>query len=178
MQTELSKRKPTRLKDFNYSQNGYYFVTICTHNKQKILCDVVGDGVYDIPKIKLSQYGKIADKHIKKMSLQYDNICVDKYVVMPNHIHLIIKIFDSITSVNILSGMSQAPYPTANAIIPKFISLLKRYCNREIGKNIFQRSFHDHIIRGEDDYLKIWTYIDSNPQKWKEDCFYTETEAE
>ena len=84
-------------------------------------------------------------------------------------IHLIIKI-ENRSRV----GMSQAPYPTANAIIPKFISLFKRYCNREIGYNIFQRSFHDHIIRGENDYLKIWNYIDTNPAKWEEDCFYTE----
>ena len=88
---------------------------------------------------------------------------------MPNHIHLIIKIVNESHI-----GMSQAPYPTSNAIIPKFISLFKRYCNREIGNNIFQRSFHDHIIRNENDYLKIWNYIETNPVKWEEDCFYTE----
>ena len=103
------------------------------------------------------------------MNSKHKNISIEKYVIMPNHIHLIIKI---VNESNI--GMSQAPYPTANAIIPKFISLLKRYCNREFGNNIFQRSFHDHIIRGENDYLKIWNYIDTNPQKWNEDCFYTE----
>ena len=130
---DLPKCKPTRLKQYDYSQNGYYFITICTHNKQKILCNIVGDGVYDIPKINLFEYGKILEKYIVFMNSKYDNIFIDKHVIMPNHVHLIIKI-ENKTYI----GMSQAPYPTtANAIIPKFISLLKRYCNREIGKKYF-----------------------------------------
>ncbi len=165
----LPKRKPTRLQNYDYSTNGFYFITICTYNKQKILCDIVGDGVYDIPRINLSQCGKIADKYIQKMNSQYENVCVDKYVIMPNHIHLIIKISKN----NVLCGTSQAPSPT-NAIIPKFISLYKRYCNRDYGHNLWQRSFHDHIIRDQNDYQKIWKYIDTNPVKWQEDCFYAE----
>ena len=168
----LPKRKPTRLKNYDYSQNGYYFITICTHNKQKILCNIVGDGVYDIPQTNLTEYGKILEKYIVFMNSKYENVTIDKYVIMPNHIHLIIKISEKLNNDNILHGTSQAPYPTANAIIPKVISLFKRYCNREIGNNIFQRSFHDHIIRDENDYLKIWNYIDTNPQKWEKDCFY------
>ncbi len=171
---DLPKRKPSRLTNYNYSQNGYYFITICTYNKEKILCNIVGDGACDIPQIELTHYGEIVNEYIKKMDLQYDNIKINKYVIMPNHIHLIVEILNSPNNGDILHGMSQAPYPTANAIIPKFISLFKRYCNREIGYNIFQRSFHDHIIRGENDYLKIWNYIDTNPAKWEEDCFYTE----
>jgi len=166
---DLPKRKPTRLKDYNYSSFGSYFITICTHNRKCILCDIVGDGVYDIPKINLTECGMILEKYIVFMNTKYDNISIDKYAIMPNHIHLIIKIENKFPD-----GMSQAPYPTTNAIIPKYISLFKRYCNREIGKNIFQRSFHDHIIRNEKDYLKIWNYIDTNPQKWRDDCFYTE----
>ena len=162
---ELPKRKPTRLKDYDYSKNGYYFITICTHNRKNILSDIVGDGVYDIPKTMLFYCGEIVEKHIKKMNCLYDNVCVDKYVIMPNHIHLILVVKNN--------GMSRAPSPT-NAIVPKFVSLFKRYCNREYGENIFQRSFHDHIIRDENDYQKIWNYIDTNPIKWREDCFYTE----
>ena len=169
----LPKRKSIRLKNYDYSSSGYYFITICTQNKRKILCDIVGDGVYDIPKIKLTECGKSVYKYIQKMKVQYNNVSIDKYVIMPNHIHLLIKLSDLVKMDGVLIGTSQAPSPT-NAIIPKFVSLFKRYCNREIGKNIFQRSFHDHIIRGEEDYLKIWNYIDINPQKWKEDCFYTE----
>ena len=113
----------------------------------------------------LSRCGEIVEKYIQKMNYQYDNVCIDKYVIMPNHIHLILVVKNN--------GMSRAPSPT-NAIVPKFVSLFKRYCNREYGENIFQRSFHDHIIRDENDYQKIWNYIDTNPIKWREDCFYTE----
>lgn len=160
----LPKRKPTRLRNYDYSSEGAYFITICSHKKQCIFSHIVGDGVYDIPKIKLSKYGKTVEKYIQKMNQQYDYVNINKYVIMPNHIHLILFVQNR-------GGTSQAPSPT-NAIIPKFISLFKRYCNRENGSNIFQRSFHDHIIRDENDYLKIWNYIDTNPHKWNEDCFY------
>jgi len=166
MNKNLPIRKATRLKEYDYSQNGAYFITVCTHNKEKILCDIVGDGVYDIPKSLLTTYGNIIDKYIIKMNNDLKDVTVDKYVIMPNHIHLILKVHNN-------AGCRQAPSPT-NATIPKFMSLFKRYCNREIGYNIFQRSFHDHIIRDYTDYLKIWQYIDTNPAKWQEDCFYTE----
>ena len=162
---ELPVRKPTRLKDYDYSRGGYYFITICTHKRKNILSDIVGDGVYDIPKTTLSHCGEIVEKYIQKMNYQYDNVCIDKYVIMPNHIHLILVVNNN--------GMSRAPSPT-NAIIPKFVSLFKRYCNREYDENIFQRSFHDHIIRDENDYIRICEYIENNPLKWAEDCFYIE----
>jgi len=65
-----------------------------------------------------------------------------------------------------------ASSPTKN--VSSIVRSIKTLTTKEIGKPIFQRFFHDHIIRGEDDYLKIWNYIDTNPQKWAEDCFYTE----
>ena len=161
----LPKRKPTRLKDYDYSSEGAYFITICTKDKQKMLCDIVGDGAHDVPKINFSPMGEIVEKYILSTN-KISELTVDKYVVMPNHIHLILLIQNQ-------NGTSKAPSPTNN-IISHAISTLKRFTNNEIGHNIFQRSFHDHIIRGEDDYLKIWNYIDTNPLKWKDDCFYTE----
>ena len=160
---EYPKRKSTRLKDYDYSSEGAYFITICTHNKQKILCDIVGGGALDAPKIKLSTIGGIVEKYILS-SNNIPEISVEKYVIMPNHIHLILLVKNNI-------GTSKAPSPTNN-IISHSISTLKRFVNRDVGENIFQRSFYDHIIRGENDYLKIWNYIDTNPQKWEEDCFY------
>ena len=71
------------------------------------------------------------------------------------------------------TGPSKAPAPT-NAVIPHLVSTLKRFCHKDIGNQIFQRSYHDHIIRNEQDYLKIWEYIGNNPAKWEEDCFYEE----
>ena len=71
------------------------------------------------------------------------------------------------------NGTSKAPSPT-NAVIPHFVSTWKRFCHQEVGVKIFQRSYHDHVIRGDEDYLNIWQYIDTNPAKWQEDCFYNE----
>jgi len=168
----LPKRKRTRLARFDYNQNGQYFITICAHNRKRIFGEIVGGGVYDAPQIVLSTYGMVVNKYIQQIGTQYANIRIDNYVIMPNHIHCIIAVSQPfVCTDNTTNGSSRAPNPT-NATIPKFISLFKRYCNREIGHNIFQRSFHDHIIRGENDYTKIWNYIDTNPQKWNEDCFY------
>ncbi|MBE6796939.1 MAG: hypothetical protein E7531_01160 [Ruminococcaceae bacterium] len=93
-------------------------------------------------------------------------VSVDKYVIMPNHIHIILKVDSN-------GGTSKAPSPTNNKI-SLAVSTLKCFVNSEVGANIFQRSFHDHIIRGENGYKKIWKYIDTNPIKWQDDCFYFE----
>ena len=165
MNKNLPIRKPTRLKDYDYSQNGAYFITICTQDRKNILSKIVGGGAFDAPKNQLTEIGKIVDKYILSTN-NIPEITVDKYVIMPNHIHLILIVQNQI-------GTSRAPSPT-NHLIPHAISTLKRFINREIGYNIFQRSFHDHVIRDYDDYLKIWQYIDVNPAKWQDDCFYTE----
>lgn len=163
----LPQRKPNRLKGFDYSQNGMYFVTICTHNIKCILSQIiVGDGVLDVPHTMLLNCGKIADKYINQLNDFYFITKIEKYVIMPNHIHLLIYVDNP-------DGMSGTPSPT-NACIPQFISTLKRFCNKEIRYNIFQRSFHDHIVRNEADCEKIYNYIESNPSKWTEDCFYIE----
>ena len=158
------KRKRNRLNNFDYSTNGMYFVTICTKNRKCILGNIVGDGVLDVPQTMLSDYGKIVDKYINQLNDYYDYLNIENYVVMPNHLHLLIFVDNP-------NGTSRTPSPT-NAYIPQFVSTLKRFCSREIGYNIFQRSYHDHIIRDDEDYKKIYNYIESNPSKWSEDCFY------
>ena len=165
----LPQRKPNRLKDFDYSSDAMYFITICVQGKECILSQIVGDGALDVPINTLTEYGKIVEKYIVSGN-RTECIRVDNYVVMPNHIHLILSINKNRTSVD-SSGTSRAPSPT-NQLIPHFISTLKRFCHAEIGFKIFQRSYHDHIIRNEKEYIKIWEYIENNPAKWNEDCFY------
>ena len=84
---DLPKRKPTRLKDYDYSSEGTYFVTICTKDKQKILCDIVGEGLCALPSINLTPIGEIVKQSIEYIDNNYDCISVDKYVIMPNHVH-------------------------------------------------------------------------------------------
>ena len=151
--------------------HGQEKITVGINNNEKIPQSsdnqkIVGGGVLDAPLPELSDYGKIIDNQIITMNSIYKNINVEKYVIMPNHIHLLIFVDNT-------GGTSGTPSPT-NAVIPAFVSTLKRFCNKQAGKDLFQRSFHDHIIRDDADYLKIWNYIDTNPAKWQEDCFYIE----
>ena len=142
-----------------------YFITICTQNRKRILSNItVGTGVLDCPKIKLLNYGIIADKYIKQLNDFYDDVSVEKYVIMPDHIHLILWI---------KYGQSRTPVPTSetiidnkNSTVAKFVSTFKRFCNKEYGKNIWQARYYDHIIRNQHDYDEIWRYIENNPINW------------
>ena len=160
------KRKPNRLPNFDYNTPGAYFITICTQDRKNLFGRIVGGGAHDAPQMELSNMGIIADKYIRSASA-IPHMTVDKYIIMPNHIHILLFVEEGAAN-----GSSKAPTPT-NAAVPHFVSTFKRFCHREIGFHIFQRSYHDHIIRGEKDYLKIWNYIEGNPSKWEEDCFYT-----
>jgi len=160
-------RKKNRLTDFDYSQNGAYFITICTKDMKCLLSkicasktDFVGDGALDVPKTILSKTGIIIDNEIQKMNVVYDNIKVNSYVIMPNHVHLLIIITNTHPN-----GTSRAPSPT-NSLIARYISTLKRMTNKKCGIDLWQRSYYDHIIRNEEDYLSHLQYIDENPKKW------------
>lgn len=187
------KRKRTRLKDFDYSQNGAYFITICTKDKKKILGCIpiikgdtsnptvgraapcllvadkntsgqptVGQAAPCLPHVHLSERGKITEKYILNIPKVYANVTVDTYVIMPNHIHMILCLTSN------PNGRQEAACPTVSDIV-RSIKILVR---KEIGESIFQSSFHDHIIRNEQDYLEIWKYIENNPAKWEEDSLY------
>ena len=92
MEKEFPKRKAVRLKKYNYSKAGAYFLTICTKDKKPILSSIsVGDGALDVPSPQLTRIGKIVEKYILSTS-KIENLSVKQYVIMPNHIHLIILI--------------------------------------------------------------------------------------
>ena len=149
----LPTRKANRLREYDYAQNGIYFVTICTKDKKKILCSIVGDDAHIVP----SRCGKVVLKYIKSIP------GVVKYVMMPNHIHLLIAIDNG-------PMWASAPTPSISTRVRSFKTLV----TKELGESIFQRSFHDHVVRGEEDYRDIWHYIEHNPQQWQEDCFFVE----
>ena len=158
------KRKQNRLNKFDYSSNGAYFITICVKDMKCILSTIsVGDDALGVPKNNLTNKGEIVDKYIKSAE-RIPGVYIDKYVVMPNHIHIILRIDRE-------NGSPGASTPTKQ-LVPEAVGALKRLVSRETGENIFQRSYHDHIIRNKNDYDKIWKYIDTNPLKWADDCFY------
>ena len=160
MQTEkvenpdFPTRKPTRLPKYDYSQNGCYFVTVCVQDRKPILSRIVGGDDLGAPKeIRLKPYGKIAEKYIRSIETAYGCVKVENYIIMPNHIHLLILI-DTY-------GAPRSSPPTLSAVIGAW----KRLVNKEIGQNIWQRSFYDEIIKSETQYFRAWEYIEFNALK-------------
>ena len=167
----LPNRMSNRLPCYDYSTSGAYFITICTQNRKQILSKLVGTGVLDCPQVQLSKYGKVAERYILQLNNFYDHISVDKYVIMPNHIHILLSV----------QGQSGTPVPTddceidnKNSTVAKFVSTFKRFCNKEYGENIWQNRYYDHVIRNQQDYNDIWEYIEFNPTQWKKDSLYQE----
>ena len=171
MRFDYPNRKKNRLERYDYSQNGAYFITICTKNKQCILSRIVGGGVLDAPATHLLAPGAAAEDRIRQMNLTYPDVQTVKYAIMPNHIHLLIHISREENAA--AAGPSGTPAPT-NGRIPQYVSTFKRLCNRQMGADLWQRSYHDRIIRNDAEYDMIWQYIDTNPHRWEQDCFYTE----
>ena len=147
----LPKRKSPRIPGYDYSTENYYFITICTKQHRCFFGTTK----------RLTEIGEIAERHLKMLSNHYAYVEIDKYVVMPNHVHMIL----------ILKNGNAA---NVNQIVAQYKSGVTRevrvlYPNLDL----WQRSFHDHVIRDRVGYEKIWNYIEGNPGKWEEDCFYT-----
>ena len=161
----LPTRKANRLLNYDYSQNGAYFITVCTRNKELIL-GAIDNETHGIASIWLSDIGDIVRKHIEIISITDSNAYVPNYVIMPNHVHLIIVV-DS----DEIGGSPRAATPT-KALIPKVINALKGLSSKKAGFSLWQRSYYDHIIRNEQDYIRVDEYITNNPAKWHDDRFY------
>ena len=117
--------------------------------------------------VKLLPYGEIANKYIIQLNDFYENIHVDAYVIMPNHIHILLWIGKD--------GTPKTSSPTRQtSTVSHFVSTFKRFCNKEYGANIWQRGFYDHIIRCSEDYDEIRKYIYENPINWYYDELYSE----
>ena len=169
---ELPQRKSTRLVNFDYSSGGAYFITICTHNRANILSTIageiptttVGEG---FPLPQLTTRGNIVEKYIKDLPNRYHQISVEEYVIMPNHIHLLLLVSNEDgrgdPSPTIVSAMGWLKYQSTREINKE---------HNTIGAKIFQRSFYDHIVRDLNDYCEIQKYIVENPLRWKFDKLY------
>ena len=149
---DLPKRKSPRIPNYDYGLPNYYFITICTHDKNCYFGDCN----------RLSKMGQIAEECILRISDFYPDIIIDHYVIMPNHVHAIIYFKKEMASTTLSHVIGQYKM----AVTKKIHGI-----NSEI--IVWQRSFHDHIIRNQRSYEKIWKYIEDNPRKWEEDCFYT-----
>ena len=143
-------RKSPRLKQFDYSFPTMYFVTICTH---EMVC------LFGQPD-HLNKLGHAAEEGIGQIPVHYACVTVEKHVVMPNHVHMLI----------LLSGEN---CPALSTIIGSYkSSVSKRIHQLNPAVHVWQRSFHDHIVRNEKTLERIWKYIDENPYHWNEDKFF------
>ena len=154
---DLPNRKLPRLTDFDYSSENYYFVTICTKDKKCI---------FGKPN-ELNSIGRIAEQELLSVSGHYDRIAVEKYIIMPNHIHAVIRFG--------CDGAEQASlFPTLSTLVGGYKSGAARKIHRlSPGLDVWQKSFYDTIIRNERAYLEICKYIDENPIKWESDEYYS-----
>ena len=144
-------RKNPRMKNFDYSTPNYYFVTICTHSKRCI---------FGMPG-KPSNRGLTAEEGILEIEKHFTNVKVDKYTVMPNHVHMILILQDG------------------SASLPTVLGQYKSYVTKQLHIAepellVWQPSFHDHVIRDQKSYEKIWLYIEANPSNWNKDCFFSD----
>ena len=166
------KRKRLRLKNYDYNKPGAYFITICTHDKKCILSRIVG-AIHESPVSCLSDYGKIVDRVINDLP-KHSKVTVNSYVIMPNHIHLILSITDDPQ----LRAIRESPLH-GRSVISNAVGFIKMNASKQIRTEyedgfVWQRGFHDHIIRNKEDYCKIAKYIYDNPKRWQLDCFYSE----
>lgn len=145
-------RKSPRISYYDYSRENYYFITICTHERHCYFGSIHAK----------SWIGELAEAHLRQIPNHYTDVSVDKFVVMPNHIHMILVI---------QSGGKWS----VEQIIGQYKSGVSRQARKKYPSLcLWQRSFHDRVIRSQKDYERIWLYIEGNPLCWKKDCFYLE----
>ncbi len=170
MEEKLPKRKRVRLENFDYSTEGAYFITICTKDRRMILSQIVG-AIHESPAVELTKIGFVVENTIEKMSSRF-GIEIDQYIIMPNHIHLIIVIED------LDRAIRESPLHK-RSVISKAIGYMKMNVSKQIREtnpniSLWQRSFYDHVIRDREDFLNHQKYILESPLHWLEDELYFE----
>ncbi|GIZ15233.1 transposase [Capnocytophaga catalasegens] len=191
---EIHKRRSVRLKGYDYSQEGLYFVTICCKDKEHLFGEIT-DGT-----MRLNEIGQIIYNEWINTEKIRKNVMLHSFVVMPNHFHAIVEITnqcrerperselaeqlhtpdnntpsDNNMKYNIPDdekGVCNTPLRSPSQTLGAIIRGYKSAVSKTIGFSVWQRSFHEHIIRNEQSYFKIHEYIENNPAKWEEDCFY------
>ena len=152
----MQKRKHPRLKQYDYSQPGVYFITFCTKNRELLLSGITQPDSYAPAVTRLTDIGRIVEGELRELPI---GISLDKWVIMPNHVHLLVTIEQT---------------SEAKTELSQFVRKVKSKSSHAAGRPLWQSSFYEHVVRGEKDYLEIWDYIDQNPAKWIEDEYYSE----
>ena len=153
---EYRTRKRIRCVGYDYNSAGSYFISICTADRKRLLSRILLCG--ETAKVALTDYGRIAENQLLEMNARYKHLHVDHYVIMPDHVHIILTITDP--------TLCNASEDMKNSVISQFVGTFKRFTNKAYGHNIWQPRSNDHVIRNEKDYLTRWQYMDNNPLNW------------
>ena len=181
---DIHHRQSIRLKGFDYSQPGAYFVTICTNNHENLFGEIENNS------ISLNKFGIIVSEKWNNIHIHFKNVILGEYIIMPNHLHGIIVLIESDerakhfkTSREIIENENTNASPlreilrgtesgSLSAIIQNFISVSSRKINkiRQIrGVKVWQRGFYERIIRNNKELNAIRNYIINNPMNWEMD---------
>ncbi len=171
------RRRSIRLKDFDYSQCGGYFITICTRHRKCLFGDINDD------QVKLNKIGKIAQTCWEDIPNHYPSVVLDEYIIMPNHLHGIILIdHKSVEAKNFEPQQFREPTNQFQQIIPRSIGCIIRGYKIGVTQSvrantnidiIWQRNFYEHVIRDDKELAILREYIAINPHNWKTDEFFS-----
>ncbi len=169
MPDHLKNRKSVRIKEYDYSQPGYYYITICTHQREQPLGKIING------QIELSNFGVIIKEELNKTENLRSNIKIDYYQVMPNHIHLIL-IIDKKLEDTARRVPTEAFGVPVQGSLSTIIRSFKSACSKRInelrktpGSQVWQSLFFEHIIRNDKELYEIRKYIEFNPLNWEDD---------
>ncbi len=168
METSSGCRQSIRLKNYDYSQPGYYFVTICTWNRLNIFGDI------DNAQMDLNLYGKMVEKAWGELKVRFPDAYLDEFEIMPNHFHGIIAIVGAPLVGARGERAGTRPAPTLGAIIGAFKSITARQFilslkDKKNHSQLWQRNYYEHVIRNEKELFELRQYIQQNPLKWELD---------
>ena len=159
MDKKLPSRKRNRLENYHYSTSGVYFLTICTAQRRNYFWrDTVGATIGRPQDINLSPYGKIVEEAIKNIPQTYPSLSVEHYVIMPDHIHLLVRIRADENGRPMVA-------PTVSRVVQQF----KGFVTKRMGEPVWQKLFFDHVIRNRLDLEEHIKYIEENPLRWQYD---------
>ncbi len=164
--SKFHTRKVHRLADYDYSKPGAYFLTICTKNHLNYFWDgeidthkltwmSVGTNCVRLSGLPLSEIGTLVSMELEKWHVTYESVLLHSYVIMPDHIHLIVAIMPE------THGRTQF-VPTVDRMVKQF----KGAISKRVGFPVWQNSFYDHVIRSRDDYHECTQYIINNPLRY------------
>ena len=172
-------RKNHRLKNYDYGQNGYYFITICTRDRAPILSTIstqsVGSDALVAPKptVTLTPLGEKVHESWNKIETLNDHVFIRKYIFMPDHIHGIIFIDNPDVITNPKGDFDfqvqeRRGRRSLQGLVKDFKSVTTRQYKSMFGveDSLWQDSFYDTVIRSQEQYNEIWNYIENNPRKW------------